>query len=255
LSNRPIYLDYNATTPHAPEGIEAMRPYLEEHFGNLSSFHWYVRKTHEAVKTARSQVAALLNCTPAEVLFTSGGTESNNHAIREGISLARFMEGAGQEGGRRPGTGNVLEIVGLGKTCEIAHRDLAASCEHLRRMRDRLEAGLLERVAYLRVNGHPENRLPNTLSASVEGLDAGALLAAIEDKVAASGGAACHSGHVHVSHVLQAMRIPEEWARGTLRFSMGRMTSEEDIDAAGAVVADAAERLRSRRMQGEEGKR
>jgi len=81
----------------------------------------------------------------------------------------------------------------------------------------------------------------------VEGLDAGALLAAIEDKVAASAGAACHSGHVQVSHVFQAMRIPEEWARGTLRFSTGRMTSEEDIDTAVAVVADAAESLRAGR--------
>lgn len=305
MSNQPIYLDYNATTPHASEVIEAMRPYLEEHFGNPSSSHWYGRKTREAVETARSQVAALLNCTPAEVLFTSGGTESNNHAIRgialarrahgkhiitsqiehpavtgvcerlkldgfeitylpvdghgmvkardvemairpetifitlmhannevgtiqpieevaelaksrgvvfhtdaaqsagkiptdvralgvdllsiaghklyapkgvgalyirKGTALERFMEGAGQEGGRRPGTENVLEVVGLGKACEVALRDLAANGEHMRRMRDRLEAGLLERVAYLSVNGHPYNRLPNTLSASVEGL-------------------------------------------------------------------------------------
>jgi len=117
----------------------------------------------------------------------------------------------------------------------------------MRRTRDRLEAGLLELVAYLSVNGHPCNRLPNTLSASVEGLDAGALLAAIEDKVSASAGAACHSGQVHVSHVLQAMRIPEEWARGTIRFSTGRMTTGEDIDTAVAAVADAAERLRAGR--------
>jgi cysteine desulfurase len=167
--------------------------------------------------------------------------------VHEGTHLERFMEGAGQEDGRRPGTENVLEIVGLGKACEIAHRALAANREHMRRMRDRLEAGLLERVPYLCVNGHPENRLPNTLSASVEGLDAGALLAAIQDKVAASAGAACHSGRVQVSHVLQAMNIPEEWARGTLRFSTGRMTSEADIDTAVAVVADAVERLRAGR--------
>lgn len=382
MIQKPVYLDYNATTPHAPEVIEAMRPYIEEHFGNPSSSHWYGRKTREAVETARCQVATLLNCMPGEILFTGGGTESNNHAIR-GIALARrsrgrhiitsqiehpavtrvcerlgqdgfeitylpvdghglvsagdvekairpetilitlmhannevgtiqpveevaglakargivfhtdaaqsagkipadvralgvdllsiaghklyapkgvgalfvreatpldrFMEGAGQEGGRRPGTENVLEVVGLGKACEIAHRDLADNREHMRRTRDRLEAGLLERVAYLSVNGHPGDRLPNTLSVSVEGLDAGALLAAIEDKVAASAGAACHSGQVHVSHVLQAMRIPEEWARGTIRFSTGRMTTGEDIDAAVAAVADAAERLRAGR--------
>ena len=378
----PIYLDYNATTPHDPEVIEAMRPYLEEHFGNPSSSHWYGRKTREAVETARAQVAALLNCTPSEILFTSGGTESNNYAIRgialarrshgkhiitsqiehpavtavcerlrqqgfeitylpvdehgllsvdavekairpetilitlmhannevgtiqpveeaaqlaksrgiafhtdaaqsagkiptnvsalgvdllsiaghklyapkgvgalyvrTGLVLDRLMDGAGQEGGRRPGTENVLEIVGLGQACEIALRDLAANREHMRRMRDRLEAGLLERVAYVSVNGHPDKRLPNTLSASVEGVDANALLSAVEESVAASAGAACHSGQVHVSHVLQAMRVPEEWARGTLRFSTGRMTSEADTDAAVAVIADAVEHLRAGR--------
>ncbi len=380
--NRPIYLDYNATTPHDPEVIEVMRPYLEEHFGNPSSSHWYGRKTREAVEMARAQVAALLNCKPGEVIFTSGGTESNNYAIRgialerrsqgmhivtsqvehpavtvvceqlrhqdfitnclpvdehglvsmgdvekairpdtilitlmhannevgtiqpirevarlaksrgiafhsdaaqsagkiptdvgalgvdllsiaghklyapkgvgalyvrAGIVLEPLMQGAGQEGGRRPGTENVVEIVGLGKACEIALRDLAANREHMRRTRDRLEAGLLERVAYVSVNGHPDKRLPNTLSAGVGGVDANALLAAIEEKVAASAGAACHSGQVHVSHVLQAMRVPEKWARGTLRFSTGRMTTEAEIDTAVAVVAGAVEQLRGRR--------
>lgn len=382
-SNRPIYLDYNATTPHDPEVIESMRPYLEEHFGNPSSSHWYGRKAHEAVETARTQVAALLNCAPREIVFTSGGTESNNHAIRgialarrsrgrhivtsqiehpavtavcgrlqqegfevtylpvdehgmtsvsdvakavrpetilitlmhannevgtiqpvedvarlaksrgivfhadaaqsagkiptdvhalgvdllsiaghklyapkgvgalyarEGLTLERLMDGAGQEGGRRPGTENVLEIAGLGKACQIARRDLTANRDHMQRMRDRLESSLRERVPRLRVNGHPDIRLPNTLSVSVHGVDANVLLAAIEAKVAASAGAACHSGQIRISHVLQAMRVPEEWARGTLRFSTGRMTNETDIDTAGAMVANAAERLRAERL-------
>lgn len=72
MTSQPIYLDYNATTPHAPEVIEAMRPYLEEHFGNPSSSHGYGRKTREAVERARSEVAALLNCAPGEIIFTSG---------------------------------------------------------------------------------------------------------------------------------------------------------------------------------------
>jgi cysteine desulfurase len=377
--DRPIYLDYNATTPHAPEVIEAMRPYLEELFGNPSSSHWYGRKTREDVETARAQVAALLHCAPGEVIFTSGGTESNNYAIRgialgrrrqgnhivtsqiehpavtavcerlrqdgfeitylpvdehgllnvvdvekairpetilitlmhannevgtiqpieevahlaksrgivfhtdaaqsvgkiptqvrslgadllsiaghklyapkgvgalyirDGITLEPLMQGAGQEHGRRPGTENVLEIVGLGKACEIALRDLAANSAHMQRTRDRLDAALRERVPRLRVNGLPEKRLPNTLSASVHGVDASVLLAAIEEKVAASAGAACHSGQVRISHVLQAMHVPEEWARGTLRFSTGRMTTEADIDTAVAIVAGAVVRLR-----------
>jgi cysteine desulfurase len=377
---KPVYLDYNATTPHDPAVIEAMRPYLEEHFGNPSSSHWYGRKSRAAVETARAQVAALLKCSPGEIVFTSGGTESNNWAIRgavaarrsrgnhiitsqiehpavtavcerlkregfevtylpvdgfgmvsaagvekairletilitlmhannevgtiqpvaeaarlarsrgivfhtdaaqsvgkipvdvqalevdllsiaghklyapkgvgalyvrEGLGLERLMEGAGQEGGRRPGTENVLEITGLGKACEIALRELEADRSHMRGMRDRLEAGLKKRVPHLRVNGHPEKRLPNTLSVSVQGVDANALLGAIEERVAASAGAACHSGEVRVPHVLEAMQVPDEWARGTLRFSTGRMTTETEIDAALAAVADAAGRLRS----------
>jgi cysteine desulfurase len=89
---RPIYLDYNDTTPYDPEVIEAMRPYLEEHFCNPSSSHWCGRKTREAVEKARSQVAALLNGAPGEIIFTSGGTESNKYAIR-GIALARRSQG------------------------------------------------------------------------------------------------------------------------------------------------------------------
>ncbi|MBI1788339.1 MAG: aminotransferase class V-fold PLP-dependent enzyme, partial [Acidobacteria bacterium] len=88
----PIYLDYNATTPHDPEVVAAMRPYLEERFGNPSSSHWYGAQTRAAVAEARAQVAALLDCRPAEILFTSGGTEANNHAIR-GVALARRNRG------------------------------------------------------------------------------------------------------------------------------------------------------------------
>jgi cysteine desulfurase len=357
-----------------------MRPFLEEHFGNPSSSHAYGRRTREAVETARRQVAALLNGKPGEILFTSGGTESNNHAIRgialarrsqgnhiltsqiehpavthvcqrlahegfeitylpvdqyglvtagdvenairpetilitlmhannevgtiqpieevaqvakargiafhtdaaqsagkiptdvqalcvdlltiaghklyapkgvgalyirEGTVLDRLMEGAGQEGGRRAGTENVLEIVGLGKACEVAQRDLAMNQEHMRRTRERLEAGLRDQVLDIRTHGHSERRLPNTLSAGVLGVDANLLLDAIEARVAASAGAACHSGEVRISHVLRAMQVPEEWARGTVRFSTGRMTSEADIDTAVAVVADAVEQLRA----------
>jgi len=86
-TQKPIYLDYNATTPHDPEVIAAMLPYLEEHFGNPSSSHWYGVQTKNAVENARRQVASLLNCQPDEIVFTSGGTESNNYAIK-GIAFA-----------------------------------------------------------------------------------------------------------------------------------------------------------------------
>jgi cysteine desulfurase len=377
---RPVYLDYNATTPHDPEVVAAMRPYLEEHFGNPSSSHWYGAQTRSAVAEARGQVARLLNCQSAEILFTSGGTESNNHAIRgvaltrqnrgrhiitsqiehpavtevcrrlesegfeitylpvdryglvsaadvegairpdtilitlmhannevgtiqpiqavsavarrreivfhtdaaqsagkistdvqelgvdlltiaghkiyapkgvgalyvrEGLALERLMDGAGQEGGRRPGTENVLEIVGLGKACEVAEGDLARNTSHMRERRDEIEQGLREKIADVRVNGHSEIRLPNTLSASILGLNANDLLAEVGALVAASAGAACHSGEVRVSHVLRAMNIPPEWARGTLRLSTGRMTTSAEVQAAVTAIAAAAEKLRA----------
>ena len=377
---RPIYLDYNATTPHAPEVIEAMRPFLEEHFGNPSSAHWYGQVAREAVEQARAQVAALLNCSRNEVIFTSGGTESNNFAIqgiararrdqgrhiittqiehpavtavcerlqqegcgvtyipvnaqgladsaevervirpdtilitvmhannevgtvqpveaigrlarsrgiafhtdaaqsagkipvdvqaisadllslaghklyapkgvgvlyvRTGVAVEPWMLGAGQEDGRRAGTENVLEIVGLGKACEIALRDLASNADHMRCMRDRLEQGLIERIPNVRLNGLLEQRLPNTSSLSFEGVAAEALLIEIQEKIAASAGAACHSGHVRISHVLRAMQVPENWAKGTMRFSTGRNTSDSDIDRAVDIVSAAVFRLRA----------
>lgn len=373
MTAKPIYLDYNATTPLDPEVIAAMRPYLEEHFGNPSSSHWYGAEARKAVDEARARVADLLNCAAGEVVFTSGGTESNNYAlkgaasaaprgnhiitssiehpavtevcawlagrgfeitwlpvdehglvspadveaalrpetilasvmhannevgtvqpiaeiarvvrpkgvllhtdaaqsagkipvdvealgvdllslaghklyapkgvgalyVRRGVRLEKLVHGAGQEAGRRAGTENVLEIVGLGKACEIARRDLACNTAHMRAMRDALEAGLRARVAEMRVNGHPDRRLPNTLSVSFRGHDAQDLLRAIGDRVAASAGAACHSGAVQISHVLEAMHVPVEWARGTLRLSTGRMNTHQEIERAIDVLAAA----------------
>jgi cysteine desulfurase len=104
-------------------------------------------------------------------------------------------------------------------------------------MRERLHAGLQARVRELRLNGHPEQRLPNTLSLGFRGVDASALLSRLEGLVAASAGAACHSEGVVLSHVLQAMQVPLEWARGTVRFSTGRMTTAAQIDEAIAAIA------------------
>lgn len=375
----PIYLDYNGTTPHAPEVIEAMRPYLEREFGNPSSSHWYGIAPRRAIAKARSQVAALLGCTPEELIFTSGGTESNNHAIK-GVALARqergrhiitcaiehpavlevcrwleksnfttsylpvdehgmvslenlrqsirkdtvlitimhannevgtiqpigaisrlarehgitmhtdaaqsvgkipvtvealgvdllslaghklyapkgvgalfirnpgrlekFCHGAGQEMGLRAGTENVLEIVGLGKACEIAARDLAADRERARKLRDRLHDGLQHALGErIRLNGHPEQRLPNTLSISFKNVQANRLLEEIGLELAVSPGAACHSDRVEMSHVLKAMQVPREWAMGTLRFSLGRMTTENDIIRTVEIVTRAVRHL------------
>ena len=377
---QPIYLDYNGTTPHDPEVIATMRPFLETEFGNPSSSHWYGIRPKRAVEAARRQVAGLLNCRPEEVFFTSGGTESNNHAIkgmaralkekgrhiitstvehpavlevcrnleqegfettfvdvddtgmisvkdvaaairpdtilisvmhannevgtiqpitdiatlvgqkgicihtdaaqsvgkiatdvqamtvdllsvaghkvyapkgigalyvRKGLMPEKFCHGAGQEMGWRAGTENVLEIVGLGKACEMADRSLNYTTQHLKTMRDRLYKGLMDQLDEIRLNGHSKNRLPNTLSLSFKGLEANRILEEIGLEVAASAGAACHADTVILSHVLEAMKVPVEWAKGTVRFSTGRMTTAAQIDRAITVVVDAVKRLRN----------
>jgi cysteine desulfurase len=151
------------------------------------------------------------------------------------------MHGAGHEAGRRPGTENVLEIVGFGHACEIAERDLAKNMAHYKAMRDWLYDGLCHELGReaIRLNGPVERRLPNTLSISFRGIEANALLSEINQQVAASAGAACHADGVSVSAVLMAMQVPLEWAMGTIRFSVGRETTQEEIDVAIKVVAEA----------------
>jgi cysteine desulfurase len=371
-----IYLDYNATTPIAREVAEAMAPYLYEHFGNPSSSHPYGVATKRAIERTRIQVATLLGCQPTEIVFTSGGTESNNAAIkgvawagrdrgrhvvtsaiehpavmevcrwlasqdfrltvlpvntdglvnpadleqaidtdtilvtvmhannevgtiqpiaelsaishrqgvlvhtdaaqsvgkvpvnvdelgvdlltvaghklyapkgigalyiRNGVRLAKLLHGANHEADRRPGTENVLEIVGLGQACEIARRDLAGNMIHFKNIRDRLHEGLKRELGKeaVHLNGHPERRLPNTVSLSFRGIKANSLLSNIGRQLAASAGAACHAEGSEISAVLKAMDVPLEWAVGTVRFSVGRDTTIREIDRAIRIVAEA----------------
>jgi cysteine desulfurase len=376
---KPIYLDYNGTTPHDLEVISAMRPYLEEEFGNPSSSHDYGNKPRKAVGDARDQVAALLNCRSDEIIFTSGGTESNNYAIkgianacrdkgnhiitsriehpavlevcayleendfevsylavdeyglvsvsnvastvtsktilitimhannevgtiqpiaeisklarehgillhtdaaqsvgkipaevdklgvdllsvaghkiyapkgigalyiRDGVQPKTFMHGAGQEFGKRAGTENVLEIVGLGKACEIAKRDLNRNMQHMQTMRDRLYVGIKKGCKQVQLNGHPEKRLPNTLSLSFHELAANRILEKISVAVAASAGAACHADTVEISDVLKAMGVPPDWAKGTLRLTTGRTTTNDDIDMAVKIITNTVNSMR-----------
>jgi cysteine desulfurase NifS len=161
--------------------------------------------------------------------------------IRDGLKLEKFMHGADHESGRRAGTENVLQIVGLGEAFEIAKRDLEVNMKHFRTMRDRLQNGLIEVLGKgaVRLNGHPEKRLPNTLSLSFRNVEANTLLSQVNEQVSASAGAACHADEVNVSKVLEAMHLPVDWAMGTVRFSVGRGTSTEDIDKAIALIADA----------------
>jgi cysteine desulfurase len=371
----PIYLDYNATTPIDPAVREAMLPYLGEQFGNPSSGHRYGKEAHRAIDKARRQVADLIGANPGEVLFTSGGTEASNHAIkgavlahhperghviisaiehpatvepceflkrffgcevtvvpvdrfgrvdpddvrraltprtrlvsimhsnneigtfepireiaaiarqhgawmhtdvaqslgkaevnvdelgvdlltiaghklyapkgvgalyvRRGVRLARFMDGAGQEDGQRAGTENVPYIVALGKAAELAEQSLPEATARLQALRDRLEGRLRqafgERIC---INGHPEERLPNTCNVSFLGRIGSEVLDAAPE-IAASTGSACHAGKVTESPVLAAMGVGSEIARGAVRFSVGRFTSDEEIDRAVEILVHA----------------
>jgi cysteine desulfurase NifS/selenium donor protein len=374
----PIYLDYNATTPLDPAVAEAMRPYLETHFGNPSSSHIYGVRTRKAVETARRLVAEMLGAQPDEIVFTGGGSESNNLAIRgvaqslrpkgnhiitsavehpavtevcrhletegfrvsvlpvdgtglvdpaevekaitpatilitimhannevgtiepireiaelarrrgvlvhtdaaqsigkipvavddlgvdllsiaghklyapkgvgalyirTGVTLEKLIFGADHERGWRAGTENVLEIVGLGKACELVHEQLAERAAHMRALRDRLHEGIAAKITDLRLNGHPEKRLPNTLSLSFRGTEANAILSELTG-VAASAGAACHADEVQMSATLEAMKVPVDFAMGTIRFSTGVMLSETETDRAVDAVVNVVERLR-----------
>lgn len=388
----PIYLDYNATTPLDPAVVEAMRPYLETHFGNPSSGHIYGARTKQAVENARRQVAEMLGARAEEIVFTSGGSESNNLAIRgaayaargalaatrdsegvkhpagnhiitsavehpavsevckhletqgfrvtvlpvdeygmvdpadveraitptttlitimhannevgtiqpireiadiarrrgvwmhcdaaqsigkipvrvdelgvdllsvaghklyapkgvgalyvrTGVRLEKLIFGASHERGWRAGTENVLEIVGLGKACELVTQRLDERARLARELRDRLHEKITARVANVRLNGHPERRLPNTLSLSFQGIEANMILSELTE-VAASAGAACHADEVTVSPTLEAMKVPLDWAMGTIRFSTGAMLTEAEVDRAAEAVIGVVERLR-----------
>ena len=155
------------------------------------------------------------------------------------------MYGANHESDRRPGTENVLEIVGLGKACEIAQRDLQQNMAHFKDMRDRLHEGLkasLPKNSFL-LNGHPDLRLPNTLSLGFHMIEANTFLAEIGDQVAASAGAACHSDEIDLSHVLEAMNVPIDYAMGTVRFSVGRATTTDEIDRALEIMVKSLSAL------------
>lgn len=359
-----IYLDFNASTPLADEVVAAMEPFLRTGFGNPSSLHWAGLPARDAVETARSRVAALLCCDATEVVFTSGGTEANNHAIkgvfftkrgrkqshiitspiehpailepcrfletlgcevtrlpvdqhglvdpddvrrairpetilvsimnannevgtiqpideiariarergvlshtdaaqslgkiptdveslgvdllsvaghklygpkgvgalfvREGITLEPLLHGAGHEAGRRASTENVLSIVGLGAACQVAQTWI--DHPQIVRMRDHFWNRLQDTFGDCVVlNGHPERRLPNTLNVSFRGATGHDILSRLPH-VAASTGSACHAGETHISPVLAAMGVPPDVGVGAIRFSLGRTTTQQEID-------------------------
>lgn len=379
-TTRPVYLDYNATSPVAPQVLAAMMPYFSRQYGNASSHHAYGFESHQALDLGRHRVAHLLGCRDDEIVFTGGGSESNNLAIkgvvlrdlssavhlitsvidhpavqntcaylsrrfrcrvttlsvdrhgmvdpeavvdalepdtrlisimlannevgtiqpigeiagmarerssdvvihtdaaqavgkipvdvddlgvdllsvaghkfcgpkgvgalfvRHGIELDPVIHGSGHERGCRAGTENVPGIVGLGMAAQLASDTMAPEESRLSQLRDRLERGVCEAVPGARVHGHPTLRLPNTLNVSFAGASGNAILQAAPG-IAASTGSACHSGATEPSSVLLSMGVPAEIAAGAIRLSIGRFTTEEQIDVAVQELALAAQLL------------
>jgi cysteine desulfurase len=165
--------------------------------------------------------------------------------IRGGTRPRQLLYGGHHQRGFRPGTENVPGIVGLGKAAEIARKSLAPDSARIAALRDRLEQGLLRHVPHARANGARSQRTPNTTNITFPGVEGEALVIALDLKgLACSTGAACSSGAVEPSHVLTAIGLPPEEARASLRFSLGRHTTEADIDFALRVVPAAVEQLR-----------
>jgi len=377
---RRVYMDHSATTPVRPEVVEAMMPYFGESFGNASSVHGFGQEGRSAVESAREKVASLIGADPEEIIFTSGGTESDNLAIvgtanaqvkkgrhvitsaiehhavlntctalakagfeatvlpvdggglvdpeelarslrpdtvlvsvmtannevgviepvaelaaiahragaafhtdavqaagkvplkvdeldvdlltisahkfygpkgigalyrRKGTRILPIMRGGHHERKLRPGTENVPGIVGMAAALELACGEMPREMERLRGLRDRLQVGIMNGIADVRLNGDPDHRLPHLLNVSIIGAEGESILLSLDAYgIACSTGSACTSGSLEPSHVLIAMGIPPEIAHGSLRFSLGRMNTGEDVDYVLEVLPTVVGRLR-----------
>lgn len=165
--------------------------------------------------------------------------------LRRGLQVEPLIHGAGHEYGRRASTENVAGIVGLGEACRIAGENLAETAVQLRTLRDRLHQRLITHGAEIFLNGHPTERLPNTLNVSFAGIDSSRLLTTLPE-VAVSTGSACHAGQTEPSSVLLAMGVHRDVALGAVRFSLGRWTTEEEVDQAVTLLVERVSRLRSK---------
>jgi len=166
--------------------------------------------------------------------------------VREGTPVAPLVHGGGQEFAKRAGTENVAAIVGLARALELAAAERDAVAERTGKLRDRLQAIVCERIEGVRVNGGGASRLPNNLNLAFSGIEGDRLLARLDlDGMAVSAGSACASGVVEPSHVIAALGLSPEWARGVVRLSLGRSTTEEEVAAAGEMLVRAVSGVRS----------
>jgi cysteine desulfurase len=374
-----IYLDNNATTQVAPEVVAEMLPYFSEHYGNPSSMHSFGGNIGRKLEEARAKVAALIGAAPEEIIFTSGGTESDSTAIhaaiqsnkdkkhiltsrvehpavknlfeylsktgyrvtfvpvdrqghldldffyqnltddtaivslmwannesgvlfpieeisrvlkergivfhtdavqavgkipidlktvpvdmlsisghkyygpkgigalyvRKGTKFSPFLVGGHQESGRRGGTENAAAIIGLGKASELVSDSLEEKSDRVKKLRDKLENELLERVPNALINGDRKYRLPNTSSIAFEYVEGESILLMLNEfGICASSGSACTSGSLEPSHVLRAMGVPFTAAHGSVRFSLSTYNTEEEIDFIIEKLPPIIQRLR-----------
>lgn len=380
-AQRMVYLDHSATTPVRPEVLAAMLPYYADKFGNPSSVHRWGREARKAVYASRNNVASLIGASPEEIVFTSGGTEADNLAIkgvaqanrkqgnhlitsqiehhavlntfqtlekqgfdvtyvpcdkygfidpddvrkaitkdtilisimhgqnevgtlepieeigeiarehnvllhsdavqsagkvpinvndlnvdllslsshkiygpkgvgalfvRKGIRLVPQAIGGAHERRLRAGTENVSGLVGFGEACRLAQIELPQELKRLSKLRDRLIEGLLNAIPDTVLNGHPVQRLPHNVNVSIKHVEGEAMLLNLDLMgIAASSGSACTSGSLEPSHVLLAMGLSHETAHGSLRMSLGKSNTVEDIDYVIKVLPPIVERLRS----------
>jgi cysteine desulfurase len=166
--------------------------------------------------------------------------------IRRGTRIISFTHGGGQERTRRAGTENVPAIVGFGKAVEIVEAEMATEGKRLCALRDKLIKGLSKRIDNIRLNGHPTQRLPNNVNVSIDFVEGESMLLNLDlEGIAASSGSACSAGALEPSHVLLALGLPPERASGSLRFTLGRETVEEDIDRVLEIMPQIVARLRS----------
>lgn len=165
--------------------------------------------------------------------------------LRKGTRLVQLLHGGGQEGGKRAGTHNVHGIVGLGRAAEIAMEEMTLVMEQETELRDRLIKGILDGIPDVRLNGHATRRLPNNVNVCVEKVEGEAMLLSLDMKrICCSSGSACTTGSLEPSHVLLALGVPVEIVHGSLRFSLGRWTTEEQIDYVLEVLPGIVQRLR-----------
>jgi cysteine desulfurase len=375
-----IYMDHSATSPVDPEVFEAMKPYFIDSFGNASTLYSLGREGKMAMESARAEVASIIGAEPKEIIFTSGGTESDNLAIKgtayklknkgnhiitsdiehpavdetckylekngfkvtylpvyndgivkvkdledaitddtilitimhanneigtiqpieeigaitrekgiyfhtdavqtvgkipvdvkklnvdmlslsshklygpkgvgalyikKGVRIEPLFHGGGHERGIRPGTENVPGVVGLGKACSIANQNLERDAQKLTTLRNRLIDGVLASNDESYLNGDRVKRLPNNANFRFTGIEGESLILHLDSKgIAASTGSACSSTKLEPSHVLTALGLKEVEAHGSLRISLGRENTEEDIDFAITAIKEVVEQLR-----------